>query len=157
MYRLFLMFSIVFLFSYCGGEGSGNGGDNSTSTSEKVPLRTISEDSHEAPFCRMWVVKHAVGVDDLNNYKGRWFNLKNDGTFESGQWGETNNGGTWSIEGPTNIMKFAFNTPESIPSNWQIQGKGAGGRILFKGNIPGNERGLQVMLEPETVLPVQEK
>ena len=148
------MFSIVFLFSYCGGNGNNS---SATSTSEKAPLRTISEGSYEADFCKLWVIKHAVGVDDLNNYRGRWFNLKNDGTFENGQWGETTNGGTWSIEGPTSIMKFVFSTPESIPSNWQIQGKGSGGRILFKGNVPGNERGLQVMLDPENVLPVQEK
>ncbi|MFT5167888.1 MAG: hypothetical protein ACI8P3_003126 [Saprospiraceae bacterium] len=160
MYKVILIVSIAVLFSYCGGEPSNNvdTATSTTETSESVatPVKQNYEASHEAPYCKLWVIKHAGGVDDLKEYKGRWFNLKTDGSFESGKWGETNNGGTWSIEKPTMIIRFVFNTPETIPSNWQIQGGGGGGRILFKGNVSGNERGFQVMLEPETVLPTQE-
>lgn len=160
MYRAFMIISVLFLLSSCQNENTPESNTETNQPETEVstnqsPSKTHYEASHEAPYCKLWVVKQAVNVDNQENYKGRWFNLKKDGTFESGQWGDTTNGGSWSIEKESNIISLVYNTPDVIPANWKIQGAGGGGRILFKGNVPGNERGIQMMLEPETVLPNQ--
>ena len=156
MYKVFLLLSVAFVFTCCTNNNpSTEEAEVTAANVPSQPVKTHYEASHEAPYCKLWVVKHAGVTNDLNNYIGRWFNLKTDNTFESGKWEETNNSGTWSIDEETTIIKMIFKTPETIPSNWKIQGEGGGGRILFKGNVPGNEKGIQVMLEPETVLPVK--
>lgn len=163
MFRLFLLCSIAVLFSFCTSENANTNQSNDTTetptasanstTPAAAPVKRNYEASHEAPFCKLWVVKYAAEVENRADYKGLWFDLKTDGSFQSGRYAEQSNGGTWSIEKETNIIRLQFNTPETIPSNWQIQGSGGGGRILWKGNVPGNPKGAQVMLEPENQRP----
>ena len=159
MYRVLILLLVVFTFSACGGDAtsneSGKANAAGVSTNPAAPVKKHYESSHEAPYCKLWIVQHAIGAPDMEDYKGRWFNLKTDGSFESGKWDATTNNGTWSIEQSSNIISLNFKSPETIPSNWAIQGAGGGGRILFKGNVSGNPKGLQVMLEPDTVLPVK--
>ncbi len=162
MSRLFLLCSIVFIFS-CGGGDSTNTSNgeaatagsstSTTNTAAVAPVKKHYEASHEAPYCKLWVVKFAAEVDNPQDYKGLWFDLKTDGSFESGRYEEQTNDGTWSIEKETTIIKLQFNKQELIPSNWQIQGAGGKGRILWKGNVAGNRKGFQVMLEPENQRP----
>ena len=160
MFRATLLLLIAMVFCYCGGESTDNNvqevSQNSETTNtpeEAVPAKMHFESSHEAPYCKLWVTKFAVEVEDIKDYKGRWFDLKCDGTFESGQWEEKTNYGQWNIEKDKNIINLLFNSPENIPARWEIQGAGGGGRIIWKGNIYGNEKGYQVIMESENFKP----
>lgn len=161
MFRyLLISLPILFLIIACGGEQSNSATTTEANASAGTPVSTPAapekthfEASHEAPYCKLWVVKFAAEVDDKAPYDGRWFDLKKDGTFETGQYQEKTNFGQWSIEKETNIIKLLFNSPEILPPNWKIQGAGGRGRIVWKGNVPGNPKGIQLMIEPETVKP----
>lgn len=166
MNRLVLLLAISILFSYCSGDQAetdvtGDTAPNSENVASQdgaagsANEKTHFEASHESPYCKLWVIKFAAEVEKQEDYKGRWFNLKCDNTFESGQWQETLNKGQWAIEESTNILSLYFNDPTDFPAAWQIQGSGGGGRIIWKGNVPGNLPGYQLMIEPETVLPVK--
>lgn len=160
MLRLLLLCAIAITFSFCTGEKSNSetatannataaAPANKASANNATPVKQNFEASHEAPFCKLWVVQAALSVQNPQDYKGLWFDLKKDGTFESGKYQEQTNFGHWSIEKETNILKLLYNTTDIIPANWKIQGSGGGGRILWKGNVPGNPGGGQVMLEPD--------
>ncbi len=170
MYRLIYLMLISVLFTYCSGDqGDQQATAEVSGTEAPVSQNVVSQNgeavsantpthaqaSHEAPYCKLWVIKFAAEVEKQEDYKGRWFNLKCDNTFESGQWEKTMNKGQWKIEEESNILNLYFNDPTDFPARWQIQGAGGGGRILWKGNIPGNEPGYQLMIEPEETLPVK--
>ena len=134
MIRFILLCFVAFMFSFCSGEKPETVASTTASSTEPAPTAAAAapqkkhfEASHEAPYCKLWVIKMAAVVDDPDNFKGRWFNLKRDNTFESGQWGETTNSGTWSIGKNTNIIQLAFNKEENFPLRWKIQGAGGGG------------------------------
>ncbi len=164
MFRYLLILSVLIFMAACTGEQnstdsaaetSNTANTTEASTPASKPAKMHFEASHETPFCKLWVVKYAAEVDDKAAYNGRWFDLKKDGTFETGQYQEKTNFGQWSIEKETNIIKLLFNNPEIFPPNWKIQGSGGGGKILWKGNVPGNLQGIQLMMEPENVKPQQ--
>lgn len=155
MNKLFSIFVCIVFLMGCGGENSSttSASSNPDATATTQPQQMHFKADHETPYCRLWVVKMAVEVPDPPSFKGRWFDLKKDGTFASGHWSETNNSGTWGIDEASKIISFVFDKPDAFPTAWKIQGAGGGGRILWKGNVPGNEIGAQVMLEEETAIP----
>ncbi len=160
MYRLFFLALITISLSYCGGDSTTNSNTNTANTAapntaaaQAAPVKKNYEASHEAPYCKLWVVKAPLGTKNPEDYKGRWFDLKTDGTCETGQYQNVLSSGYWSIGKENNIIQFQFEKGQMIASNYEIQGAGGGGRILFKGNVPGNPVGMQLMLEPESERP----
>ena len=107
--------------------------------------------SADSPYVGLWVIERALGKSIGEEAHGRWFNLKADNTFESGQWQETHNSGTWSYLPNSKYIRLVFAKAEDFPGEWEIQG--SADRILWKGNTPANPEGTQMLLTRETVLP----
>ena len=154
---------IAFLFTNCGNEGNNAGShetqDNQTATDQNG---TPSEPGHytaspDAPYVGLWVIQFALGSEAdkkqelAEEYEGRWFNLKRDNTFTSGKWQEKNNAGKWNYDASTKFILLEFQQPDDFNPQWRIQGQGD--RMVWLGNTPANQKGTQLKLIRETVLP----
>ncbi len=156
---------IAFLFTNCGNEtnntGSQESQENQPTTSQS---ETPSEPGHytaspDAPYVGLWVIQFALGSGAESKeelaaeFEGRWFNLKRDNTFTSGKWQESNNAGKWSYDASTKFILLEFQQPDGFNPQWRIQGQGD--RMVWLGNTPSNQKGTQLKLIRETVLPHQ--
>jgi len=116
MFRFLLLCTIAITCSFCKSDKNDTNANEATANSDNAaqasaaPVKKNYEASHEAPFCKLWVVKAPLGVSNPQDYKGLWFDLKKDGTFESGRYQEQTNYGRWSIGKETEILKLLFNT-----------------------------------------------
>lgn len=155
------LFSFAVLFAFCKNETTDNKATDAATNTATDPHAghdhaTSDSPQHikaspDSPYVGLWVVQQAMGKKINDDAKGKWFNLKADNTFESGQWQESRNTGTWSYLPNSNYIRLVFAKAEDFPGEWEVQG--SGDRILWKGNTPANPEGTQMLMTQETVLP----
>jgi hypothetical protein len=152
--------TIAVIFASCSNENPEN-----SEAPEETKTETTTEPGHykaspDAPLVGLWAIEFALsttkekGIETTKLYKGRWFDLKPDNTFESGKWQEKNNTGKWNYDAEKKIVQLHFDKEEPIGFEWKIQGQGD--RMIWHGNTPNNKKGTQLSLNRETALPQQQ-
>jgi len=154
MKKFIWLLSFAMLFAFCKNETTdstetetdahaGHGHANESPTHTKA--------SPDSPYVGLWVVEMAFGKTIGAEAKGKWFNLKADNTFESGQWQDSDNSGTWSYHPNSKYIRLVFSKVVAFPGEWEVQG--SGNEMVWKGNTVSNPEGTQMKLIRETVLP----
>ena len=123
--------------------------NNVTATaSNTVATESGAPKHHKAsamsPYIGKWKYRHAI--KNTEYYKGRYIDLKGDGSFTSGIDGEQNNSGTWSIDEEKNFLDidYADNSKEK-DEQWKAQANH--NVVILIGNAPKNATGNQIKLE----------
>lgn len=150
------------IFAYCANENSNSSATQdgaATNASEEAGTAEPGhyEASPDAPLVGLWAIQFALGSKEedekatASEYQGRWFHLKSNNTFDSGKWQEKNNTGKWNYDPEAKIIQLHFDNSEQIGVEWKIQGQGE--EMVWLGNTPNNQRGIQMKLTRELKLP----
>ncbi|MCI5080521.1 MAG: hypothetical protein MRY78_02450 [Saprospiraceae bacterium] len=112
MKKIILMAFVAMTWVACQNESANNDSANNATTEAPTPNnndpqgtaitpRTPVQSGLTADLTRdFWVYEFYIDPQNRKNnrnYRGKWFNLKEDGTFESGQWQETTGSGSWLL------------------------------------------------------------
>ena len=74
----------------------------------------------------IWMVEFYISSTDFENGKknrGRWYQFKKDGTFDSGYWEKKTGSGTWTVEEVSKypmVKMDSYNDAEDAA--WEVQG-----------------------------------
>ena len=116
---VFGLFLAISLLTACKKDGS----NNSSTTAGNTPIEAAAQGSYATPVLPnpskpkvqlllrspYWVAEYWVNhADNSQNEanKGRWWALKDDGTFTTGQWETTYSSGSWVVynDGPKDLL-----------------------------------------------------
>ena len=98
-----------------------------------------------SPYIGKWTYYHAI--KDTDYYKGRYIDLKGDGTFTSGVNDKQTNTGSWTLDEEKSYLDFDYaDNSVDRDEQWKSQ-KNTPDVIILIGNAPKNNTGNQIKLE----------
>jgi len=156
MKKVFTITLLAFLFFACQSDSKDTADSNENAAVPAVQSNDphaghdhATPKHHKAssasPYIGKWTYYHAI--KDSDYYKGRYIDLKGDGTFTSGVNDKQTNTGTWTLDEEKNYLDFDYadNTVDR-DEQWKSQ-KNTPDVIILIGNAPKNDSGNQIKLD----------
>ena len=113
-----------------------------------TPATSAAPKHHKAsamsPFIGKWFYRYAI--KNTEYYKGRYIDLKGDGSFTSGIDDKQNNSGTWSLDETDTYLDIDY-ADNSKEKDEQYKAQLNHNVIILIGNAPKNTTGNQIKLE----------
>ena len=126
-----------------------NGNNSDTETSEATTFTNIGDGNAAPPQAPeesllvntltsdFWVFEFYVipgNMEEALVNKGRWYDFKNDGSFESGHWEELTGNGSWRLQTREGKQYLIIDsTVDAEDSEWEIKVGGEGDAMSWVG------------------------